>query len=155
MAIKRKLRKWHFLLLGTSLVFVAIFLWYWTWRRLGIPSPIQPEHYITIVTYITGVFVLGVFIYRLNRKQVTIMLVGMVIVNMLAALGTLWAYRTFPAIFDLICPLDVSDATDVYLSNWKTYFLTPVIYAAHAGLLILWIECLVMFLLRKPSDNPE
>ena len=155
MAIKRKLRKWHFLLLGTSLVFVAIFLWYWTWRRLGIPSPIQPEHFITIVTYITGVFVLGVFIYRLNRKQVTIMLVGMVIVNMLAALGTLWAYRTFPAIFDLICPLDVSDATDVYLSNWKTYFLTPVIYAAHAGLLILWIECLVMFLLRKPSDNPE
>jgi len=155
MAIKRKLRKWHFLLLGTSLVFVAIFLWYWTWRRLGIPSPIQPEHFITIVTYITGVFVLGVFIYRLNRKQVTIMLVGMVIVNMLAALGTLWAYRTFPAIFDLICPLDVSDATDIYLSNWKTYFLTPVIYAAHAGLLILWIECLVMFLLRKPSDNPE
>ena len=155
MAIKRKLRKWHFLLLGTSLVFVAIFLWYWTWRRLGIPSPIQPEHFITIVTYITGVFVLGVFIYRLNRKQVTIMLVGLVIVNMLAALGTLWAYRTFPAIFDLICPLDVSDATDVYLSNWKTYFLTPAIYAGHAGLLILWIECLVMFLLRKPSDNPE
>lgn len=155
MAMKRKLRKWHFLFLGTSLILVAIFLWYWNWRSLGIPFPIKPEHYLTIVTYVTGVFVLGAFIYRLNRKQVAIMLVGMVIVNLLAALGTLWAYRTYPAIFDLVCPLDVSEATDAYLSDWKAYFLTPAIYAAHAGLLLLWIENLVMFLIRKPTDDPE
>lgn len=153
--MKRKLRKWHFLFLGISLVFVAIFLWYWNWRRLGIPFPIQPEHFLTIVTYITGVFVLGTFIYRLNRKQVTIMLVGMVILNMLGALGSLWAYRTYPAIFDLICPIEISDATETYLSDWKTYFLTPGIYAAHAGLLLLWTESLIMFLIRKPADNPE
>jgi hypothetical protein len=155
MAIRRKLRKWHFLVLGTSLILVAIFLWYWNWRRIGLPLPIQPEHFITIVTYITGVFVLGVFIYRLNRKQVLIMLVGMVIVNLLAALGTLWAYRSFPTIFDILCPLDVSETTDAYLSDWKAYFLTPAIYAAHAGLLVLWIENLVMFLIRKPTDEPE
>ena len=155
MATKRRLRKWHFLLLGTSLVLIGLFLWYWNWRRLGIPSPIQPEHFITIVTYVTGVFVLGVFIYRLNRKQVTIMLVGMVIVNLLAALGTLWAYRTYPRIFDLLCPLEVSEASESYLMDWKDLFLTPVLYAAHAGLLLLWIESLVMFLIRKPTDTPE
>lgn len=155
MAMKRKLRKWHFLLLGTSLVLVALFLWYWNWRRLGIPFPIQAEQFITVVTYITGVFVLGVFIYRLNRKQVAIMLVGMVIVNMLGALGTLWAYRTYPRIFDIVCPLEISEASEGYLSDWKNYFLTPAIYAAHAGLLLLWIESLVMFLIRKPTDHPE
>ncbi len=83
------------------------------------------------------------------------MLVGMVIVNLLAALGTLWAYRSFPTIFDILCPLDVSEATDAYLRDWKAYFLTPAIYAAHGGLLLLWIENLVMFLIRKPADDPE
>lgn len=155
MAMKRKLRKWHFLLLGTSLILVAIYLWYWNWRRIGIPFPIQAEHFLTFVSFITGVFVLGVFIYRLNRKQVAIMLVGMVIVNLLAALGSLWAYRSFPTIFDILCPLDSSEATAAYLSDWKAYFLTPAIYAGHAGLLILWIENLVMFLIRKPADDPE
>lgn len=155
MAIKRKLRKWHFLLLGTSLVFVGLFLWYWNWRSLGVPSPIQPEHFLTIVTYLTGVFVLGVFIYRLNRKQVTIMLIGMVIVNMLAALGTFWAYRTYPSIFDLVCPLDVSEVTETYLRDWRDLFMTPALYAIHAGLLLLWIESLVMFLIRRPTDDPE
>ena len=155
MATKRKLRKWHFLLLGTSLVLVAFFLWYWNWRRLGIPSPIQAEHFLTIVTYITGIFVLGVFIYRLNRKQVTIMLVGMVIVNLIGALGTLWVYRTHPTIFNLICPLDIKEVSEAYLSDWKTCFLTPALYAIHAGLLVLWIESLIMFLIRKPTDHPE
>ncbi len=155
MALKRKLRKWHFLLLGTSLVLVAAFLWYWNWRRLGIPSPIQAEHFLTIASYIMGVFVLGVFIYRLDRKQVAIMLVGMVIVNLLGALGTLWVYRSFPTIFEILCPLDISEATEAYLSDWKLYFLTPALYAIHAGLLLLWIENLVMFLIRKPTDHPE
>lgn len=155
MATTRKLRKWHFLLLGTSLVLVAFFLWYWNWRRLGIPYPIQPEHILTIVTFITGVFVLGVFIYRLNRKQVTIMLVGMVIVNMLGALVTLWALRTFPTIFELICPMEISEVTETYLSDWKNHLMTPALYAGHAGLLLLWIESLVIFLIRKPTDNPE
>ena len=155
MTLTRKLRKWHFLLLGTSLVLVAIFLWYWNWRRLGIPSPIQAEHFLTIVTYIMGIFVLGVFIYRLNRKQVTIMLVGMVIFDLLVTLGTLWAYRTYPTIFDIFCPMDIADATELYLSDWKNYFLTPAVYVIHSGLLLLWVECLIMFLIRKPTDHPE
>ena len=155
MALTRKFRKWHFLLLGTSLVAVSGFLWYWNWRRLGIPTPIQAEHFLTIATYIMGIFVLGVFIYRLNRKQVIIMLVGMVVANLLAALGSLWAYRTYPVIFDFICPLDSAEASKVYLRDWKIYFLTPALYAIHAGLLFLWIENLFMFLIRKPTDHPE
>jgi len=155
MAIKRKFRKWHFLLLGTLLILLAGYLWYWNWRSLGIPLPIQPEHFLTIASYVMGVFVLGVFIYRLNRKQVTIMLIGMVIVNMLAALGTLWAYRTYPTIFDLVRPSDISETTGTYLNDWKEFFMTPALYAAHAGLLVLWVESLVMFLIRKPTDDPE
>jgi hypothetical protein len=155
MAITRRLRKWHFLLLGSSLILVSYFLWYWNWRRFGIPYPLHPEHFITIVAFIFGIFVLGVFIYRLNRKQIVIMLVGLVIANMVAALLSLWIYRTFPAIFDLICPLDLSEASAMYLTDWKSYFLTPALYATHLGLLLLWIECLIMFMIRKPEDNPE
>ena len=155
MAITRKLRKWHFLFLGTSLILVSAFLWYWNWRRLGIPSPLRPEHFTTILSFILGVFVLGVFIYRLNRKQVVIMLIGMVIVNLLGAMVTLWAFRSFPAIFDLLCPMPLSDASPEYLSEWKAFFLTPAVYAAHIGLLVLWIESLLMFLIRKPTDDPE
>jgi hypothetical protein len=51
--------------------------------------------------------------------------------------------------------MGVSETTEAYLSDWKVYFLTPGIYAAHAGLLVLWIENLVMFLIRKPTDDPE
>lgn len=155
MAKTRRFRKWHFLLLGTSLVLVSAFLWYWNWRRLGLPSPLRPEHFITFVSYIMGIFVLGVFIYRLNRKQVTIMLIGIILVDLFVTLGTLWAYRTYPAIFDIICPLDISEASEVYLRDWKTYFLTPALYAIHAGLLLLWVETLLMFLVHKPTDDPE
>ena len=155
MAITRRFRKWHFLLLGASLVLVAAFLWYWNWRRMGIPLPLRPEHFITILSYLMGLFVLGVFIYRLNRRQVTIMLIGIIIADLLVTLGTLWAYRTFPAIFDIVCPLDIADASAVYLSDWKTYFLTPALYAIHAGLLLLWVETLLMFLVHQPSDDPE
>jgi len=155
MANTQKLRKWHFLFLGFSLILVSAILWYWSWRQLGIPSPLRPEHFTTIVSFILGVFVLGVFIYRLNRKQVVIMLVGMVIVNLLASLVTLWAYRSFPAIFEILCPRPLSEASAEYLSEWRSCFLTPAVYAAHIGLLILWIESLVMFLIRTPYDQPE
>lgn len=155
MARTQRFRKWHFLFLGTSLILLSAFLWYWNWRSLGVPQPLRPEHFITIAVYITGVFVLGVFIYRLNRKQAVIMLVGMVAVNMLAALLSLWIYRSFPAIFDLVCPMDLVEATPAYLEDWKSFFLTPAIYAAHIGLLILWIENLVVFLIRQPTEDPE
>lgn len=155
MAITRRFRKWHFLLLGTSLVLVAAFLWYWNWRRLGIPSPLRAEHLITILSFLMGLFVLGVFIYRLNRKQVTVMLVGIILVDLLLTLVTAWAYRTYPTIFDIVCPLDISEASEAYLSDWKTYFLTPALFAIHAGLLLLWVETLLMFLVHKPTDNPE
>jgi len=151
----RKFRKWHFLLLGSVLVLVSAFLWYWNWRWLGIPTPLRPEHFITIVSFFTGIFVLGVFIYRLDKKQVTIMLLYMVMVNMLVALVTLRIYRTFPAIFEILCPLDPSEASPDYLRDWKDFFLTPALYAIHAGLLFLWLDSLVIFLLRKPTDHPE
>jgi predicted permease len=151
----RKFRKWHFLLLGGVLVLVSAFLWYWNWRWLGIPKPLQPEHFATIAAFFMGIFVLGVFIYRLDKKQVTIMLLYMVMVNMLAALVTLWIYRTFPAIFEILCPQDLSETSPDYLMDWKDFVLTPALYAMHAGLLSLWLDSLVIFLLRKPTDHPE
>ncbi len=153
--LTRKLRKWHFLLLGSSLVLLSAFLWYWNWRKLGILFPLQPEHFITLTTYIVGVIVLAIFIYRLNKQQVTIMLVGMIAVNFLAALLTAWILRTYPTFFELVCPFELSAYDPEYVSNWRDFFLTPALYAMHVGLLLLWVMSLIMFLIRKPGQEPE
>ncbi|MDY6866942.1 MAG: hypothetical protein SVT56_03410 [Chloroflexota bacterium] len=155
MAVTQKLRKWHFLLLGGVLIMVAAFLWYWDWRSLGLPSPLQAEHCITIAVFVVGVIVLGLFIYRLNRRQVLTMLVGMVLVNLLGVLVSLWIYRTYPTFFEILRPMEVGEYDPSYVSNWRDYFLTPAVYALHISLLLLWVESLVMFLIRKPGDDPE
>lgn len=150
-----RLRKWHFLLLGGTLILVSIFLWYWDWRHLGIPSPLRAEHCITIAAFFLGFVVLGIFIYRLNLNQVRIMLVGMVLVNLLVALASLWVYRTYPSFFELLRPIAIEEYDPDYVSEWLDFFLTPPLFALHAGLLLLWAESLVMFLIRKPTDQPE
>jgi hypothetical protein len=43
----------------------------------------------------------------------------------------------------------------VFIDEWRINFLTPALYAVHIGLLLLWGVSLVMFLIRKPSDEPE
>lgn len=153
--LTRKLRKWHFLLLGSALILLSAFLWYWNWRKLGIPFPLRPEHFITLATYTVGVIVLGVFIYRLTRQQNTIMLVGMIVVNFLAALLTAWILRTYPTFFELVCPFDLSAYDPEFVTNWRDFFLTPALYAMHLGLLLLWVVSLIMFLIRKPGEQPE
>ncbi len=155
MTVTRKLRKWHFLMLGWSLMLLSMYLWYWNWRGLGIPTPLRPEHGITLVTFLVGLFVLGLFVYRLTKRQVSIMLVGMVIANLLAALGTLWIFRTYPAFFSLIRPADLDAYDPVYIEDWRNYFLTPALYLIHGGMLLIWAECLVMFFVRKPEDQPD
>lgn len=156
MPLPQKLRKWHFLFLGTSLILLAAFLWYWNWRALGLPTPLRPEHFITAASFIVGVIVLGIFVYRLNRQQIMIMLVGIILVNLLAALGSLWIFRTYPAFFDLVRPTtDLASYDPVYIRDWQVHFLTPAVYTAHIGLLLLWAESLVMFLVRRPTDDPE
>lgn len=155
MPVIQKLRKWHFLLLGGTLILVAAFLWYWDWVSLGIPSPLRAEHFITIFTYLLGVVVLGAFVLRLNRKQVTIMLIGMVVVNLLAVLATTWIYRTYPAFFELLRHKSIDVYDPVYVEEWENYFILPALVSMHIGLLVLWLESLVMFLVRKPTDNPE
>jgi hypothetical protein len=155
MPVIQRLRKWHFLLLGGTLILVAAYLWYWDWRSLGIPSPLRAEHFITILTYVLGVVVLGIFIYRLNRKQVTIMLVGMVIVNLLAALVTTWIVRTYPLFFELIRHKSIDVYDPAYVTEWENCFIMPALTSMHIGLVVLWLESLVMFLVRKPADNPE
>lgn len=155
MQVTQKLRKWHFLLLGGALILLSIYLWYWNWRSLGIPVPLRPEHCITLASYAVGIFVLGLFVVRLTRRQVTIMLVGMVMVNLLAALGTLWIFHTYPAFFSLIRPTDLAAYDPAYVQDWRTYFLTPALYIFHGGMLLLWAECLVMYFVRKPGDRPE
>jgi hypothetical protein len=155
MAVTKKLRKWHFLLLGGSLMLLSVYLWYWNWRSLGLPIPLQPEHAITLLTFLVGLFVLGLFVVRLTRRQVLIMLVGMVVVNLLAALGTLWIFRTYPAFFTLLSPRDLTAYDQIYITDWRDYFLTPPLYLIHGGMLLIWVESLVMFFVRKPSDQPD
>ena len=155
MPVIHKLRKWHFLLLGGILILMAAYLWYWDWISLGIPSPLRAEHFITILSYVLGVVVLGIFIYRLNRNQDTIMLVGMVVVNLLAVLGTTWIYRTYPAFFELLRHKSIDVYDPVYVEEWENFFIMPALVSMHIGLLVLWIESLVMYLVRKPTDNPE
>ncbi len=153
--VTKKLRKWHFLLLGGSLMLLSLYLWYWNWRSLGLPTVLRPEHGITFLTFLVGLFVLGLFVYRLTRRQVLIMLVGMVAANLLAALGTLWIFRTYPAIFNLINPAHLQSYTPAYVADWRATFLTPALYLIHGGMLLIWAESLVMFFLRKPSDRPD
>lgn|GEM_PF-1257960 len=155
MPVIYRFRKWQFLFVGGILILTAAFLWYWDWRFLGIPSPLRAEHFITILSFVLGFVVLGLFVYRLTRQQVIIMLVGMIIVNLLAALGTLWIYRTYPAFFELLRHKSIESYEPAYVSDWRNCFLTPALYAIHTGLILLWGESLVMFLVRKPTDQPE
>jgi hypothetical protein len=151
----KKLRKWHFLLLAGFLILLSVYLWYWNWRALGLPGPLQPEHGITLATYLVGVFVLGLFVYRLTRRQVTIMLVGMVAVNLLAALATLWIFRTYPVFFELLQPASLGDMGTSYAADWRAAVLNPALLLIHGGLLLIWAECLLMFFIRNPEDRPE
>ncbi len=155
MTVTQKLRKWHFLLLGGTLILLSIYLWYWNWRFLGIPETLQPEHFATILSFVVGLFVLGLFVIRLTKKQVTIMLVGMVVANLVAALGTLWILRSYPAFFRLINPGDTAVVDTVTIETWRVYFLTRALTLIHAGLLLIWAESLVMFFIRTPIDQPE
>ncbi len=150
-----KLRKWHFLLLGTALILVSAFLWYWDWRTLGIPSPLRAEHFITFVTFVLGFGVLGIFVARLTRRQVSIMLVMMIIANLAAALLTLWINRTWPSFFILLRSTHIEEYDPRYIDLWRAFFMRPAMISFHTGLLLLWIESLAMFLIRKPSDQPE
>ena len=155
MPAPRKLHKWHFLALGVVLIYLSVYLWYWNWRSLGIPWPLKPEHFITLASFVVGFFVLVLFVVRLTRRQVTIMLVGLVLANLITALGTLWIYRTYPAFFQLIRPLEIEAYDPTYVADWENYFLAPVLYLLHGSLLLLWAESLVMYFVRKPSDRPE
>jgi hypothetical protein len=83
------------------------------------------------------------------------MLIGVILVNMIGVLGSVWIYRTYPAFFELLRPAGIESYEPSYVSHWRDYFLTPVVYALHVGLLLLWVESLVMFLVRKPTDDPE
>lgn len=149
-----KFRKWHFLFLGSALVLLAGFLWYWNWRAIGLPNPLRPEHYVALAAYVVGMVVLGLFIYRLTKNQVTVMLVWLIIVNVLVALVTTWIYRTYPDFFEVMRPLGNQVYDPAYVADWQRFFLTPAIYAIHAGLLLLWAQSLVMFLVRRPGDEP-
>ena len=155
MPITQKLRKWHFLMLGSVLVFLSGYLWYWSWRRFGIPESTCPEHCIILATYLVGIIVLGIFIIRLDRKQVTIMLIGLVVVNLLAVTGTVIVFRNIQGFFNLISLPDHCGAIGEYIDSWCEDFLRPVIYLMHGGLILLWLLSLVMFLIRKPADHPE
>lgn len=151
----QKIRKWHFLFLGSALILLSAFLWYWNWRALGLPFPLRPEHIATILSAVVGIAVLVVLIFRLNRKQVTIMLVGIMVFNLLFALATRWVFQTYPAFFDLISPGGVEAYDTALVEDWLLYFVTPAVIVYQTGLLLLWVISLLMFLVRKPTDHFE
>jgi len=154
MPMTPKFRKWHFLLLGSVLILLSLYLWYWNWRKLGIPYTLQPENYITFAAFIVGILVLGVFVYRLTRQQVTVMLLYMILVNLIFALVSVWIFRTFPDIFHILSPNHLPDYDAAYLEEWREIFLTPALYMLHSGLLFIWLSSLVMFSVRKPGEQP-
>lgn len=149
-----KLRKWHFLFVGSLMVFLSAFLWYWNWRTIDLPRPLRPEHYLTLAVYVVGMVVLGLFVFRLTKAQVTVFLVWLIIVNLVMALVTAWIYRSYPYFFEALRPIDIVDYDPAYVVDWGRYFLTPVVYAVHIGMMLLFAESLVMFLIRKPGDDP-
>lgn len=149
-----KMRKWHFLFLGCALVFLAVLLWYWSWRTIGLPIPLQPEHYLALTSYVLGIVILGLFIYRLTKNQVTIMLLCLILMNMLGALVTSWIHRNYQEFFALLWPTGIQVTDPAYIADWRQFFLMPAVYSVHAGLLLLWAESLVMFLVRRPTDEP-
>lgn len=155
MPVIQKLRKWHFLLLGGTLILISAFLWYWDWRSLGIPSPLRAEHCITILCFFLGIFVLGLFIFRLTRKQVTIMLVMMIVATLASVLVTLWIGWTYPAFFELVRHKGIEGYDPAYVTEWQEYFLDPALYAINISMVLLWVESVVMYLVRKPTDQPE
>lgn len=148
-----QLRKWHFLFVGVLMIFLSAFLWYWNWRTIGLPNPLKPEHYLNLAVYLVGILILGMFIYRLRKSQVRIMLVGMIVVNVIAALVTVWINRTYPAIFELMAPFEIS-VDPVYIADWGRCFLRPALWSIHIGLLVLWIESLIMYQIREPGHEP-
>lgn len=151
----QKVRKVYFLLLGSVLILVAGFLWYWDWRHLGLPSPLRAEHLITILCFIVGFFVLGLFVFRLTRRQLTIMLIMMIVANVAVALASQWIFRTYPAFFELVRHKTIEGYDPVYVEEWQRCFLNPAIYAVQIGLAALWVESLAMYFVRKPTDQPE
>lgn len=155
MPVIQKLRKWHFLLLGGTLILISAFLWYWDWRSLGIPSPLRAEHCITILCFFLGIFVLGLFIFRLTRKQVTIMLVMMIVATVASVLATLWIGWTYPAFFELVRHKGIEGYDPAYVTEWQEYFLDPALYAINISMVLLWVESVVMYFVRKPTDQPE
>lgn len=149
-----QLRKWHFLFVGSLMVLLAAFLWYWNWRTIGLPRPLRPEHYLTLAVYLVGMVMLSLFIFRLTKAQVTVFLVWLIIVNLVMALVTAWIFRSYPYFFEVLRPIDISVYDPAYVDDWKRYFLSPVEYALHIGLLFLFAESVVMFLVRKPGQEP-
>ena len=155
MAATQRLRKWHFLLLGGALILHSAYLWCWEWRILGLPAPLQPEHFIVIVSFVLGFVILGIFVLRLTRQQLVIMLAGLVAVNLLTALVSVGILRNYTAFFEWFRTAELADAAAPYIDRWKAAFLIPPLFALQAGLLLLFVENLIVFIVRKPSDNPE
>ena len=83
------------------------------------------------------------------------MLLGLIVVNLLMALGATWIYQTYPAFFELLRTKSLETYDPTYVEQWGLLFLTPALIALQSGMILLWIEALVMFLIRKPTDNPE
>ncbi|MFH1446149.1 MAG: hypothetical protein ABIG43_01900 [Chloroflexota bacterium] len=149
-----RLSKWNFLILGVLLVAASVFLWYWDWRWLGQPSPLRPEHMITILLFLVGLVILGIFLCRLTRRQAMIAFIILIGINSLAALVTYWIQITYPAFFDLLRPLPIEEYKPEYVINWELFFLNPLLFFMHSGLLTLWLISLTMFLFRKKGEEP-
>ena len=78
------------------------------------------------------------------------MLVMMIVATLGAVLGTLWIYRTYPALFELLRHKAIEDYEPAYVVEWQQYFLNPALYAINIAMVLLWVESVVMYFIRKP-----
>lgn len=143
-------QNWHFILLGFLLVFLSAFLWYGNWQHAGMPDRIRPENYLTIVAFIVGFFILGIAIFWMAPNQVVTALIVLIMLNLLVALVIGVIFQNCPSFYHLLSPADSQMESPETISAWADCFLVPLCYALQAGLLLLWLETMVLYMVRGP-----
>jgi hypothetical protein len=144
-------QNWHFLLLGFLLIFLSAFLWYGNWQSTGLSDGIHPENYLTIVSFIVGFFILGIAIFWMAPNKVVNALIVLIMLNLLVALGIGLIFQNCPTIYHLLRPAESQVESPEMIGAWADCFLVPFFYALQAGLILLWLETMVLYMVRGPK----
>ncbi len=144
-------QNWHFVLLGFLLIFLSAFLWYGNWQSTGLSDRIHPENYLTIASFVVGFFILGIAIFWMTPNQVVNAVIVLILLNLLLALFIGVIFWNCPTIYQLLRPGESQMESRESISTWADCFLVPFFYALQAGTLLLWLETMVLYMVRSPK----